>query len=376
MIWLVVGVVIVLGLIVAMMLRQDDSFQIAATELGVKLTRTVPELLPRLDGMVDGVAVKVDVVSSREPQLRYRAFYPALGVALRLERETTISRTLGQLGSGDQQIGAKPFDDSFRVNTSRPDALQAMMTPQLRRRLISLIEQYPQAVVADGDITITGDNLEPPPEAIVTTIRDMVSTARDLVAARPPALETPDVRPAPPPVAPQQTPKPPAPKAPGEPHSPEPAVEAEIEAVSPQPTTAQQPPQDVAPLPPPAIEPTGLPSDFFEDVFGENRLSFEDDDRCEQEFRGLQVSLSGTVKQSSPYSGDDELSPQAGTRAVVTVAQIETDLYGKNDIDAVVFLGNLASTELGRGDVITFTGQLEKVDPFMRNLFVVKGTLT
>ena len=86
------------------------------------------------------------------------------------------------------------------------------------------------------------------------------------------------------------------------------------------------------------------------------------------------MTLSGTVKQASPYENQDSVSPSQGTKAVVTVAKIATDLYGASDIDAVVYLDS--STELGRGDEITFTGKLDGVDAFMRNLFIHDATLT
>ncbi len=355
--WLIVVVVLFLVVVVAAMVRKDDPFQTAATELGLKLTRTVPELLPNLDGMVNGLAVKIDMAAGRTPALRYEVFYPALGLSLRLERETTITRTLGQLGSADPQMGSKPFDDSFRVNTSRPDALQTMMTPDRRRQLIQLIEQYPNVVITDGSTKLVGDSLEPPADIIVTTTRDLVAAAETLVAGRPPALLIPD---------PVQT----APPAPPKTTKPRPATAEEKQTTPPAapPSVGTIPP---SPEPEPAASSTGLAPNFFDDVFGANRLSFEDEGRFETEVRGATVTLTGTVKQASPYDGDDELSPQAGTKAIVTVAQIDNDLYGKTDIDAVVYLPGTTATDLDRGDTISFRGTIEKVDPFMRNVFIV-----
>ena len=121
---------LVLAIAVGAWLRaatKPDPFRSAAGSLGLDHTRSVPDMLPRLSGTINNLPVRVDVPEGKA-QLRYRVFYPDLGVSLRLERETTISRTLGSLGSGDREVGDRTFDTKFRVNTSRPDALQEMLT--------------------------------------------------------------------------------------------------------------------------------------------------------------------------------------------------------------------------------------------------------
>jgi hypothetical protein len=370
--WLIVVAAGVLAFIVAALVRRDDPFKAAATELGLKLTRTVPDLIPKLDGLVNGIAVKIDIAGNREPAVRYEVFYLALGMALRLERETTITRTLGQLGRTDPQVGSKPFDDSFKVNTSRPDALKTMMTPERRRKLIQLIETYPTVVIGDGSILLMSDSLEPPADTIVKTTYDLVSAAEVLVEGRPAPLQSP--QPPPPPPQPQ-TPRPAT--APIEKttdgHPGRPLTEsAPPEAAKPARAPAPKPPPPPPPVP--AAPLSGLPPNFFDDVFGANRLSFEDEGQFEEKIRGNLVTLSGTVKQASPYAGDDELTPTAGTKAVITVAQIDHDLYGKTDIDAVVYLAG--DTPMDRGDAVRFKGTIEKVDPFMRNVFIVEASPT
>ncbi len=367
MIWLIVGVIAAVSVAAALMVKRDDPFQIAADNLGLKLTRTVPELMPKLDGLVDGIAVKIDISAKRDPVVRYRVFYPALGMALRLERETTISRTFGQLGSGDSEIGAKQFDDSFRINTSRPDALQTMMAPPLRRQLIQLLDKHPGLIITDGDITLCGADMNPPAEAMIQTVQDLVPAAAALIAARPPALEVPETRPpvARQPVAPAASKPQPSPTS-----RPSDSV-ADVEESEP---TMTPPPVAPPPPPPAPVAPaSGLPDDFFEDVFGANRMSYEDDDRFEAEVRGSNVHLSGTVKQTNKYAARDDLSPASGTRVVVTVAQIETDLYGKSDIDATVYLGG--AVEFHRGDDISFSGIIDAVDAFMRSITINDATI-
>jgi hypothetical protein len=362
MLWFLIAVAVPVAIgLAARALANPDPFRVAATSLGITYSRSVPDLLPRLSGTINRIPVRVDIPPDAAAEIRYRVFYPDLGIALRLERETTIDRTLGALGSGDREIGAKSFDDAFRVNTSRPDALAKMMTPELRERLVSLVERYPSAVIADGDITLTTKADEPTTAAIVNTVNDLVIVAVLLLANAPPPLETPPPRR----VARASVPPPPA--ATPSPTKPTPA------SSQPAPTPRSEP----EPEPPPqheAAQSSGLPDGFFNDVFGENRLSFESDDRFEREIAGSVVNLSGMVKQSNRYQDEPDATPASGVKAIVTVAQIDNDLYGMTDIDAVVYLAG--TDELDRGEHISFTGRLTGVDAFMRNLFIDDARLT
>lgn len=369
----IVVVVIILFFVAMRFVGSDDPFQAAATALGLKLTRSVPELLPRLEGMINGLPVRIDIAEGRQPGVRYRVFYPPLGLSLRLERETTITRTLGELGQEDTQIGATAFDQSFKVNTSRPDALREVMDPELRRTLVKLIDDYPTALIEDGGIHFVSDTSEPPAEIIIQTMVDLAAAAQQLVRRRPKPLEKPkpstrQPTPAPPPKAQSDTTKrqPPAP-------SPEPPRQASARVERP----AAMPPPPPPPLPvtPPASD-TGLPDTFFDDVFGDNRLSFEADGVFEARFRGKTVSLSGSVKQAREIEEDTTVTTGPATRAVVTVAQVENELYGKTDIDAVVFLPTGTADQLQRGEVISFKGMLATVDPFMRSLYVTDARLS
>lgn len=374
----VVVVVVVLLFVAMRLLGNNDPFETTATRLNLKLTRSVPELNPRLEGLVNGLPVHIDIDAGRHPGIRYRVFYPALGISLRLERETTITRTLGELGQQDTQVGSRPFDQSFKVNTSRPDALRQMMTPELRRTLVKLIDDYPTVLIEDGGISYTSGALEEPAETIIQTTIDMAAAAHQLVSRRPKPLEKPPTtrqRQAETTAAPAQpeTAKPKPTRSPAPPQSvPRPAERAKPERAAPTP-----PPQPApTPTPEPAPTPdTGLPETFFDDVFGDNRLSFETDGEFDERFAGRTVTLSGAVKQAREIEEDATVTTGPATKAVVTVAQIDNELYGKTDIDAVVFLPAGTADKLSRGDVITFRGTMATADPFMRNLFVVDARL-
>lgn len=350
MIWLVLAFVVALAVAAAMMVNRGDPFRTAATELGLKLSRTVPDLEPRLEGMIDGLATKIDIAGGHQPAIRYRVFYPDLGIALRLDRETPISRTLGELGKGDRQIGDISFDARFRVDTSRPDALGKMLTPELRRSLIGLVERYPGVVVEDGQISVLSTDLEPAAADVVATTRDLVAVATLLVSNRPEpgslTVPTPQL-----PMALQPVPD-------DEDTTDEAVPETPMPVVEPEPEPASTP-----------LQATGLPAEFFEEAFGTNRLSFEQQDTFEKVIRGATVTLTGTVKQSSNAAVGDH----AATKAVVTVATIDSSLYGATEIDAIVYLSEPVTLE--RGTTVTFTGTADRIDAFMRSLFVTDARL-
>ena len=358
MIWLVVAFVFALAVAAATVVSKGDPFQTAAKELGLKLSRSVPELTPRLDGMVHGLATKIDIVGGHQAAVRYRVFYPALGIALRLDRETTITRTLGQLGRGDQQIGDATFDAKFRVNTSRPDALKTMLTPELRRSLVELIDRYPGVVVADGETSLFNVNVEPPATELVTTTRDLVAVARLLVANRPAPATATD--------PPQTRPAAAAPRAPeaGRDETPGKTVNQARPAPAPVPVPPQL--EESAPT-----TGSGLPQGFFEEAFGTNRLSFEDQGTFDNEIKGRIVTLSGVVRQANEAATDYDGSGQS--KVVVTVARINSSLYGATDIDAVVYLNTRVDVE--RGANITFTGTADRIDAFMRSLYITDARL-
>ena len=175
--WFIITIAVIMAIGVTVAIRREDPFQSAARSLGLELTKRLPDLLPRLDGIINSLPVRIEVKDKYAGGVDYTVFYPPLNLALRLERETTITRTLGQLGENDTQVGARVFDDSFRVNTSRPDALRSMMTPELRKALIDLIERYPRMVVSDGSMTLSSDSVEPTADEVTATIAQMAAAA-------------------------------------------------------------------------------------------------------------------------------------------------------------------------------------------------------
>jgi hypothetical protein len=115
---------------------------------------------------------------------------------------------------------------------------------------------------------------------------------------------------------------------------------------------------------------------MFDAIFDGNRLSFESEAQFAATYRGRQVQWRGTVKTARPYEEDLDFGDGPGTKAVITVASIQSDLYGNTEVDAVVAFPAEPGAPLARGDTVSFTGTLDKADAMMRNVFVRDGRLT
>jgi len=361
-----IGVLGVIAVAVVAMVQRDDPFSHAAKTLDLTLVRSVPELIPRLEGFVGGLPIRVDITQRKNPAIRYRVFYRSLDLGLKLTRESSITRTVGRLGNQDAQLGERAFDDAFLVETSRPDALRQFLTPERRRALLKLVADHPNVVVEDGSITLVGSNVTPSAEVLTTTLTDLSTAAATLVAGPPP----PPAPPAPEPIA--------ASSRAQQGRDPEP----ELEIPAPDPEATESAPEPVIPAPPAdtglpdaGLPDAGLPDDFFDRVFGADRLSFESSGAFATEFRGRIVRLRGTLKHASEYSDDLDFPESAGTKAVVAVATVATDLYGTNEVDAIVQLPRGAVDHLQRGDPLAFSGKLEKIDSFMRNIYVTDASV-
>ena len=62
-------------------------------------------------------------------------------------------------------------------------------------------------------------------------------------------------------------------------------------------------------------------------------------------------------------------------KLVIAIAEVEHDLYGMSEVDAVVSAPVGAAKSIERGDVVSFTGTLLKADSMMRNVFIHDGKL-
>ncbi len=107
-------------------------------------------------------------------------------------------------------------------------------------------------------------------------------------------------------------------------------------------------------------------------LFEQNQTSFQVTRRFEELYQGQSVEWTGTLRRAEPYSHDFVFGSGPGCRAIVTVHQLESTLYGDRLVTAIVKLPSDAYDELrGKvGEQIAVRGQLKKVDGLMRNIFI------
>jgi len=374
------------------------SWTIAADELGLRPAAGSAFHEPRLEGMIDGLPVRIDVFRRDHSAdsiafTRYRVWYSPLKLGLRLTRESSVTRVLNRLGAPDVDTGHADFDDAFTVRANSTEAARAFLTPTRRNSLLRLMSLHRDVEVEDNGITLTVVGVERDPERIITFMRRTVATARHLAGAgNEPTLDEGltlqrqgDLA-----AAAHQF------QAAGRAHPEDldaklleaqallatgeheaaagvvaglsSALPVDVEVLGMKDRLDTPPP---APAAPPPIELTPM----LDDLFSHNRLSFDTGRRFEERYRGSPVKLSGRVKSAREYDRDLDFGDTPGAKAVVTIASIHHDLYGTNDLDAVVQLPPGSAEHLRRGDTITFSGTLANVDPMMRNLFVAEAHL-
>lgn len=354
---------------------------------------------PSIQGRIGNIAVTVRTVNRGKNNVytTYSVQYPARTRPFRLSREHAFSGFAKMFGAQDVEIGDNRFDASFMVKAQDPGSLATYLTPSRRTELLSYAASNRSMVATESTVEAGYRGSDNRTDRIISRVRRIVSVAEHLAdddtihAREDEALElrrggelrrgvrelrtavrerpddygiriadiegrvtTDDVDDA--------------------------ADEAErlavdladddelhgwrreIEAVRRQPE------------PPRAVTGGDLPADeVIQDLFGTTKLSFETAERFRLNYKDREVDWQGTVRSVRDYSSDHDFGSEPGVKAVVTVAEVAHDLYGNATIDAVIQFPT--RTRLRKGDVITFTGRLVKIDPLMRNLYIATATL-
>ncbi len=375
---------------------------VAAERLGIAVESTSFSH-PRIAGVVDDFPVIVEVKGSGDSaRTVYHISYPPLGAPFRLRREGGAQRILRVIGVQDVQVGDHEFDTTFDVATDAPEQLTTLLTPARRFSLLRLVAVHGTLVVTETGLEATTRKAEGKAQRIENTVRRLTATAQHLVGT----AATPELDAA---IAARvggdlaesldrmdrivadhpndldaRVLQADAALSAGDEARLRSAAEAvasrlpadrEIEAM--QAAAARELQPIDAPRSGSATPVTEADSmAMFDAIFGGNRLSFESEAEFATTYRGRQVQWRGTVKAARPYEEDLDFGDGPGTKAVITVASIQSDLYGNTEVDAVVALPADQGAPLARGDVVSFTGTLHKADAMMRNIFVRDGRLT
>ena len=384
------------------MSQRRSAWQAAATELGLQV---VPSLFAsrRMAGNVGGMEVEVkayasDDGGSRQYWTRYRATFPRRGAGIRLKRQTGLSRITKFFGATDVEIGDQIFDDAFVIKARSEEHAKEYLTLDRRNLILRLFASYREVNLTEDHVEVLTRGYERSTARLITNTRRIISAARSLggyvdtssverslrrrltgdleaaVEVLEPAVDPADIE--------------------------APLLEAEIltssgrlkdarpvldELAARLPTDAEvsglrravdrmaaQEPGDAAA---PPGEPVDL-EELLEELFVSNRLSFETAEIFDKHYRGRRVAWKGRIQSVRAYNSDLDFGRGPGVKVVVALAEIEHDLYGIAEVDAVVSLPPGSETGLDRNDLISFAGTLHRADSMMRNVFVADATLT
>ena len=353
-------------------------------------------------GTVAGMDVEVKVYASddggsRQYWTRYRATFPRRGSGIRLKRQTGLSRITKFFGATDVEIGDQVFDDAFVIKARSAEHAREFLTLDRRNLILRLFASYREVNLTEDHVEVLTRGYERHTDRLLTNTRRVMSAARSLggsIDTTPTERSlqkrlTGDLE-----AAVQEL------GAPADPVDVEaPLLEAELLTSSGRLDEARPVLDDLAAKLPtdtevsgmrravdrmaaqnttqPA-EPTGEPVDLkelLEELFVSNRLSYETAQIFNEHYKGRRVTWQGRVQTLRTYHSDLDFGRGPGVKVVVALAEIEHDLYGVAEVDAVVSLPAGTETGLARNNLIRFTGTLHRADSMMRNVFVADAAL-
>ncbi len=392
--WVILGAIVVVVIVMRQMATFREAWLAVANELDLEME--APRFgQSRIHGSTDEFTVTVEMTGSGDnAQTRYRVDYPAQTKAFQIRRESGGQKILKAFGREDLEIGDQAFDDAFVVSAVDLDALKAWLNTPRRGSLLRLLSSHPGMLVTERSLQVTTVGVERNPQTVLATVRRMLDTGRHLlgrgptkqleeanelrtkgdllaalkaldaaVAEKPDDIDTRLLR------AETALSAGALETARRDLDEIEPSLGGDPEVRGLREVLDRPPPS------PPSTDDVPDPDRMFQEIFGKGRLSFETDELFAERYKGRGVQLSGSVRSARPYVHDLDFGEGPGTKAVVTVAAITSDLYGNTAIDAVVALPPAMERDLERGRNVEITGTLARVDPMMRNVFLDNATV-
>lgn len=376
------AIAVVIGIVsVLTSSRQAGAWKTAARELGLNYSKKGALSPPRIEGVVDGMPMVIEVKGSGNSRTtRYRCGYTPLGLDLKIGRTTGLTKISEFLGAQDAETGDRSFDDRYNVKTSDPDRLAEVLTPQVRRAVEGLFADLPSAKVGDDQIAFSRRGVETKAGRMVRTARVMLAAGqtiarRDRASERrveshfddaPPVLLPPDpFSMEPPHQAPGPYPDMPGPSEPVQEQEADkfvldsPASDFEeqqgddsvLDSSSSLSDDVSTPATDSPALGPDPLEVAGA-------LFDGSLLSFQIATLFQEQYAGRSIRWQGVVAERT----------EEGVR--VDLGALNSRLYGQLMITALVAAGG----GFRPGDAVVVAGTLAGVDAFERT-FAVDGVL-
>lgn len=378
------------------------AWQDAAKTLGLQASSGGLFTRPTLTGRIGSVDVHVTTEKRGKENVYtvYSVRFPAATSPFQVTREHLFSGITKLFGVQDVVVGDHRFDSSFIVKATDPNALVAYMTPSRRVALLSYSAANRSMTASESSVQARWSGTDSRTDRIVSRVRTIVGLAQELGDSRESLGEIDrafedrlagDLGRSVERLGAETGRRPDDYGARIAHVEGMVASEATAEARSAAEDLVRELPEDerleglmreITALESDAstsldTTPAGRgetpPDEVFRDLFGTTKLSHQTAELFRLRYRNTPVDWQGTVRSSRPFRSDPDFGSHPGVKTVVTVAEIETDLYGNTTIDAVVEFP--PETDLRRDQVITFTGRLVKVDPLMRNLYVAEARL-
>lgn len=397
---------IVLGLFVVAIVaglkrgqRIHETWARAAEKLGLEATGSRWSF-PGMQGETNGMLMKVEVYSTggknKTHWTKYVARFPQKGMAINIKRQTGLSRVTKFFGAVDTEIGDIEFDDAFMIKEESAQRAAQYLTLPRRTVLLKLFALYRDIEVTPNKVKIVRRGYEDNADNLITHTRRLASAARVLAGiseSEPTMRESLERRLAGDMADAAQRLRSQPPLA-GDVDTP--ILEAELLAESGELEEAgalldklgEELPADeevaglqraierMKPNEPAAEKSDANMQELLDDLFVSNRLSFETAEIFDEHYLGRSVTWTGQFKSARNVPNDLDFQAGAGTKMVVAIAEVEHDLYGVSEVDAIVHVPTGTAAHLKRGDRVTFTGKLLKADSMMRNVFVRNGRIT
>jgi hypothetical protein len=327
---------------------------------------------------------------------RLRVHYAEpLGLDLKITREGFWGAVTKFFGAQDIQVSDPAFDSLAIIKGRDPARVRGLLTPARRLRIARLFDSHPDAAICDAAVEWSRGGVIRRADRIVEHVKALGRLARHMggdleedrgldrvLDAR--ARGRPDealriLR-----------------GIPVEPAYEEKVLEGELlylggrsnEAKEAFAKAAQTEPGDpltsgwmeVVSTAPPAPAPVDAgpvedPASMLAALFPEGAMNFDVTRAFERDYRGRTVRWRGTLEAVESYTFDMVFGNEPGARAVVAVGELGTVRYGDRKVRAVVRLpvGADAGLKGAVGGAVAVEGNLERVDPLTRNLYLAEG---
>jgi len=392
--------------------RVTEAWATAAARLGLEFDPGSLTRKKSLNGLVNGNRVEVETYTrnsgskSSHSVTRYRVHYPKqLAAGLQIKPRGVLSNAAAFFGAQNIETGDAGFDSRVVVKGDFPSRVAGFLTPERRRGVLQLLEQFKGVKIDHQNIEWTKAGVAKNPAEIVEIVNQLASAATALsggteegrtVATGARAVEKvaiplataavasvfmnpSDAKPIS--VEPPQALR--AREAAAQP-APETAATAAL-FPSEGPTSLAQAAASAAPAQAGASTPAGeaaaadglAVADVCAQLFTRSITSTEAKKRFEERYKGKRVRWSGNLRRASAYSIDIVFKGGPGTKATFALPVPSDGALG-GAVQAVVQLSPAAAGQLKArvGEEIAFEGRLLSCDTMVRNLNIADATLT